>query len=98
MIKRIKSFLRRLWYRHIYLRSTHWRTFARGIRDANMHRCQHTEQYKLGTRTMHLKCNKPGTDVHHLTYKRIGKEQPEDVILLCRHHHADIHNRKVYKP
>lgn len=32
-------------------------------------------------------------DVHHLHYKNIGKENPEDLISLCCVHHEMIHNQ-----
>lgn len=30
-------------------------------------------------------------DAHHLTYERLGKELPEDLIILCRKHHIEAH-------
>lgn len=39
------------------------------------------------------RCGSPGTDVHHLTYQRLGKEQLEDLELLCRACHQHEHGR-----
>lgn len=34
-------------------------------------------------------------DVHHKTYDRLGREQPADVSVLCRHCHAEQHGREL---
>jgi len=47
------------------------------------------------------KCQKCGTDkklnVHHLTYVNRGSEKDEDVLVLCRFCHKDIHGIKIEK-
>lgn len=30
-------------------------------------------------------------DVHHLTYKRLGRERLSDLMVLCRKHHDQVH-------
>ena len=30
--------------------------------------------------------------VHHLTYRNLGNEQPEDLIVLCSSCHHDVHH------
>ena len=30
-------------------------------------------------------------DAHHLTYERFGNELPEDLMILCRTHHIELH-------
>ena len=30
-------------------------------------------------------------NVHHRTYERLGRERPEDLIVLCRHCHDLFH-------
>jgi 5-methylcytosine-specific restriction endonuclease McrA len=32
--------------------------------------------------------------VHHLTYKRLGHEEPSDLIVLCRICHQEQHNAR----
>ncbi len=29
--------------------------------------------------------------IHHLNYKRVGRENPEDLVPLCGHHHKRLH-------
>lgn len=47
------------------------------------------------------KCNKCGTttnlQVHHKTYINIFHEELEDVMILCKTHHDEIHNIKPKK-
>jgi uncharacterized Fe-S radical SAM superfamily protein PflX len=39
-------------------------------------------------------CGKTGLiDVHHRTYKNIFKEEPTDLILLCRGCHQKVHDK-----
>jgi 5-methylcytosine-specific restriction endonuclease McrA len=33
----------------------------------------------------------PDVEVHHLTYERLGKEKPEDIIVLCPPCHRERH-------
>jgi hypothetical protein len=30
-------------------------------------------------------------DAHHLTYERFGSEDPDDLMILCRRHHIELH-------
>lgn len=30
-------------------------------------------------------------DAHHLTYERFGSEDPDDLMILCRAHHIELH-------
>lgn len=36
----------------------------------------------------------PNPDIHHKTYKRLGKERMTDVSLLCKKCHAVIHSKR----
>jgi hypothetical protein len=39
-------------------------------------------------------CNSPhNPEVHHRTYKRLGDERPNDLIVLCSDCHAVFHGR-----
>jgi hypothetical protein len=66
----------------------------------------HWENLSAKTRRERLTCEDCGIDnykslalykqrlhVHHKTYKNIGKEQPEDLILLCWACHLKTHGR-----
>jgi hypothetical protein len=33
----------------------------------------------------------PGSQMHHKTYERFGRELPEDLVLICRWCHESIH-------
>jgi hypothetical protein len=37
-------------------------------------------------------------EVHHLTYDRLGHEDPADLIGLCRACHSFLHGRSNYDP
>jgi hypothetical protein len=36
-------------------------------------------------------CGRPATQVHHVTYMRLGAERPEDTQALCGPCHAEVH-------
>ena len=40
---------------------------------------------------------KNNLDVHHLTYKNLGKEKLEDLITLCRKCHSEVHYEREEK-
>jgi 5-methylcytosine-specific restriction endonuclease McrA len=41
-------------------------------------------------------CGKSGTDCHHIEFRsRGGKDVPENLILVCRTCHSDIHGHVV---
>ena len=67
---------RRAWYRAVYLRSAHWRARrARAITRAG-YRCE--------------RCRARGRlEVHHRTYRRLGRERDRDLQALC----ATCHDR-----
>lgn len=62
-----------------YLLSPHWREFKR--------------QYDEAGRSK--ECKVCGTDIevqlHHTTYKRLGREDMSDVMPLCHTHHGQVH-------
>ena len=39
------------------------------------------------------RCPRLATEVHHLTYDRVGRERPEDLMAVCSDHHRALHNR-----
>lgn len=55
-------------------------------------------QYQRSRAICHaeLKCQKCGQDckeleVHHKTYERLGDEEPDDLVVLCRPCHREEH-------
>lgn len=41
-------------------------------------------------------CGSPyGLQVHHRTYERLGREQPDDLICLCRDCHRRAHGLRI---
>ena len=36
-----------------------------------------------------------GLEVHHVSYENLGREQPEDVLVLCCTCHATEHNKPL---
>lgn len=63
-------------YRGDYLRSEHW---------------QATRRWALRLSSRCADCGLPGRDVHHLTYRRLGHEHPDDLVVLCRACHDRRH-------
>jgi hypothetical protein len=70
-----------------YIASAQWKAFTKEIRAARNHRCEKCSA-TAQERQLH---------VHHLTYKRFMAELPEDVLLVCKPCHEDIHGRKFGK-
>jgi 5-methylcytosine-specific restriction endonuclease McrA len=75
---------RRYWYRKLYLRSRHWRGKTQQAKQHHGYYCA-----KCGaTEYLHT---------HHLTYKRIWRENMNDLQVLCRTCHNKEHERKTTK-
>jgi len=62
-----------------YIVSMKWKIFKRGIVKTRGNVCE-----RCGTKTNKL-------DLHHKTYARLFNELPQDVMLLCRDCHNEIH-------
>jgi hypothetical protein len=62
-----------------YLRSPEWRRKKRKALERAGNRC-------------HLCSTRWRLDVHHNTYERIGRERPEDLVVLCRLCHTRHHD------
>lgn len=67
-----------------YLQTKHWRTFRKRIADMRGWKCEHCGK------KIEKSCE---YNVHHKTYKRVGREEPEDVLFLCRDCHVAEHKR-----
>lgn len=67
-----------------YLQTRKWKNKRyRALRRAR-YSCQINEQH---TKNLH---------VHHRTYKRLGFERPQDLIVVCAMCHATIHNTQMF--
>ena len=57
--------------------------------------CEHCSKIKLRNlikkRPKCQKCKEQGTQIHHLTYERVGNEKLTDLVLLCDKCHMDVH-------
>jgi len=80
---------RKLWYRSVYLKSSHWRTkrFYTMRRSGGI--CEVCKWRKADA-------------VHHLNYHRLWKELDTDLIVICGYCHAEEHGyeyipKKKYK-
>lgn len=62
-------------YAH-YLASDHWKNFRRSVRSQWCFCCL-VHSVKL--------------EVHHITYDRLGRERPTDVVTVCDKCHKEIH-------
>lgn len=62
-----------------YLASDHWRDVKR--------------RYRASRLRQTCFCGATRVDLHHRTYKRIGRERLGDLVPLCREHHAEVHRR-----
>ncbi len=73
------------WYCH-----THW--YAEYLRSQEWRKRRETIIRQRGK-----KCERCGTgryttvQVHHLTYERVGAENDDDLVLLCRNCHRQLH-------
>lgn len=67
-------------YAASYLTSAHWKEFRAAVLLERGRKCEQCG----GTSRI---------QVHHLTYKRCGNERPDDVVVLCRSCHEEIHGR-----
>ena len=61
-----------------YLKSATWKDIREEVLKRDNYICQ--------------KCHKPGSDVHHKTYKNWTNEKLEDLITLCRGCHEQWHS------
>ncbi len=61
-----------------YLKSATWKDIREQVLKRDHYTCQ--------------KCFKPGSDVHHKTYKRWENEKLNDLITLCRCCHDQWHS------
>ena len=70
-----------------YLKTNHWRTLRKTIAERDKYTCQSCK-----------KVFKSKFHIHHLTYKRIGSELPEDLVFYCEECHNAVHGSKKTTP
>lgn len=68
-----------------YLLSPEWREFRKKVFSHYGKKCSKCPRTKR-------------LDIHHLTYANIFHEKVEDVAVLCRKHHAEVHGIKLVEP
>ena len=68
---------------HAYMKSKAWRRLCWQVREAANGLCR--------------VCGNRGHQVHHLTYKRLGRERLDDLALLCGPCHEEIHAKGIYE-
>lgn len=64
-----------------YLASNEWQVLRKSTLKRDLYTCQ-----SCGVTDVPL-------EVHHLTYQRLGKERPSDVVSLCRICHQSLHDK-----
>lgn len=70
------------WYKG-YRTTPAWRTRRALAAQLAGDRCEHCGRLRQG---------RGGFDVHHVTYERLGHEDPEDLLFLCRRCHEEAHS------
>ena len=70
-----------------YLHSPIWTFTALAAKERANWRCQGKDCRR-----------KYGLEVHHTTYDRLGRERPDDLVVLCEDCHAKIHGRIRVRP
>ena len=68
-----------------YLASDHWRKLRTRVRRRARGWC---ERCKVGKRS----------DIHHLTYERLGAEKLEDLVAVCSYCHEFLHGKRTKDP
>jgi hypothetical protein len=66
-----------------YLSSPEWQSMRKAVHIHKRHQCE-------------VCGSKSNLEVHHNTYKRLGNENIDDLNLLCRKHHQQIHDKLGY--
>lgn len=65
----------------VYLKTSHWESLRSRVLKADGRKC--------------VRCRRKATQVHHLTYHRLGRESLKDLASLCRDCHVAVHNGEI---
>lgn len=79
-------------YEDKYLKSSPWQAFRKRVLEVQKVKlggCNRCEQCLMVVSADKLH----DLHVHHLTYERLGDERFEDVLIICRECHDEIHLR-----
>lgn len=71
----------RQWYSS-YLQSTAWHDLRQKVLTRDNRTCRN------------IHCDRPAEQVHHVTYERVGCEDLDDLVSICRACHAMAHYRR----
>jgi len=66
-----------------YLESDAWQNIRKKILNRDNNKC-----VVCGTSS--------NLDIHHITYERVGNEDVDDLVTVCRKHHNEIHKKYGY--
>ena len=78
-----------------YLRSDCW---WKQVRQCCLQNAKYTcEAHVIAVTGARIRCSRTATEAHHLTYVRIGRELPEDLLAVCSECHRRLHNRPAVK-
>jgi len=72
----------------VYRRSLAWRAFRDYMLRVVCGECEHCGMSELESMLLVL-------DVHHLHYRTLGRERPEDVLVLCRRCHEEADRERL---
>ena len=67
-----------------YLKSSTWKARRLAALERTDYTCQLCGEHE-------------SLEVHHLTYERLGNEDPHDLIVICKSHHWMEHNKRELK-
>jgi 5-methylcytosine-specific restriction endonuclease McrA len=70
---------------HIYLQSWEWARLRQEVMERAFNECERCEKFSA-------------VHVHHLTYKRVGHEELEDLQAVCEDCHKFLHKLSDYDP
>jgi hypothetical protein len=74
----------KIWYREVYLKSDYWLELRERLYKEVNNICEECTQSGIGLQ------------VHHLSYKNLGKELRSDLVVICKFCHSKYHPQ--YKP
>jgi hypothetical protein len=82
-IQKTLKFQKSHYYKYlIHLQSDYWKNIRLKVLERDCDICQKCKERKA-------------TEVHHLTYERLGNELLEDLLSVCRSCHLKIHGNKT---
>lgn len=68
-------------------------TYAAYLHSAHWKQTRHEALQRAGYKCQACSTKEEILDVHHNSYERLGAEEPQDLIVLCRTCHGRIHNK-----